>query len=260
MKVDVERRRSRDKSIPLKRAPPNGKEPRERKTWTPRTVVLRARSNAHWMRLGQRDNLAQLQGQKSTLFQRIHDMFLTVCARADRAPSPAESLVSVASHIPPARAGQANTGATNREGSNTSGTRRGTGRPSNVSTPVTQEAFALPHPRLEQPPSASTSHPSLPPPLAQSHIMANQEWARAPLDGPGVVRDESLPIPNAEDSAVEGDEEEPDTNLYCICRKVSYGQMIGCDNHECPYLWVSHAAVHDHHVLMDSARSSIWSA
>jgi hypothetical protein len=31
---------------------------------------------------------------------------------------------------------------------------------------------------------------------------------------------------------------EPDDRLYCICQQKSYGEMIGCDNDECPYEWV----------------------
>lgn len=40
----------------------------------------------------------------------------------------------------------------------------------------------------------------------------------------------------------EGDEGEEsnagdDTTLYCFCQKVSYGEMIGCDNKTCQYEW-----------------------
>lgn len=31
--------------------------------------------------------------------------------------------------------------------------------------------------------------------------------------------------------------EEGDTTLYCMCRRVSYGEMIACDNTECPIEW-----------------------
>jgi hypothetical protein len=30
-----------------------------------------------------------------------------------------------------------------------------------------------------------------------------------------------------------------DDTLYCICRKVSHGEMIGCDNENCEIEWVS---------------------
>ena len=28
-----------------------------------------------------------------------------------------------------------------------------------------------------------------------------------------------------------------DNEVYCYCRQVSYGEMIGCDNEECPNEW-----------------------
>ncbi|TFK25983.1 hypothetical protein FA15DRAFT_755443 [Coprinopsis marcescibilis] len=52
------------------------------------------------------------------------------------------------------------------------------------------------------------------------------------------------PEPEAEDVEAEGEggEEEfedgdEDQNLYCFCQKQSYGDMIGCDNPDCPYQW-----------------------
>ncbi|CAK9780667.1 unnamed protein product [Cutaneotrichosporon oleaginosum] len=44
----------------------------------------------------------------------------------------------------------------------------------------------------------------------------------------------------------EGEEEEPiaeamdvdnDDQIYCFCQQKSYGEMIGCDNDQCPYEW-----------------------
>ncbi|KAL1660250.1 hypothetical protein GGF50DRAFT_119114 [Schizophyllum commune] len=41
-----------------------------------------------------------------------------------------------------------------------------------------------------------------------------------------------------EDEDAEGEEdEEEDQTLYCLCRMKSHGDMIGCDNDECPYQW-----------------------
>lgn len=40
---------------------------------------------------------------------------------------------------------------------------------------------------------------------------------------------------------VEGDT--VDDTLYCICRKVSHGEMIGCDNENCEIEWVSPVSV-----------------
>lgn len=39
-------------------------------------------------------------------------------------------------------------------------------------------------------------------------------------------------------AGLEGEEaDEKDETLYCFCQKVSYGEMIGCDNDDCKYEW-----------------------
>lgn len=38
-----------------------------------------------------------------------------------------------------------------------------------------------------------------------------------------------------EEGAEEGEEE--DKSLYCVCNQVSYGDMVGCENDDCPYQW-----------------------
>lgn len=40
------------------------------------------------------------------------------------------------------------------------------------------------------------------------------------------------------DEGEEGDDGD-DKELYCFCQKLSYGEMIACDNPDCPYQWVS---------------------
>lgn len=30
---------------------------------------------------------------------------------------------------------------------------------------------------------------------------------------------------------------DPNEPIYCDCRRVSYGQMVGCDNDDCKYEW-----------------------
>ena len=39
------------------------------------------------------------------------------------------------------------------------------------------------------------------------------------------------------DGDADGEEPGDDKNLYCTCRSVSYGNMIACDNDECPREW-----------------------
>ncbi|KXT01242.1 hypothetical protein AC578_3802 [Pseudocercospora eumusae] len=47
----------------------------------------------------------------------------------------------------------------------------------------------------------------------------------------------------ADGAADGGDENEDDETLYCFCKKVSYGDMVGCDNDNCPYQWFHYKCV-----------------
>ncbi|XP_068602038.1 inhibitor of growth protein 1 [Brachionichthys hirsutus] len=40
---------------------------------------------------------------------------------------------------------------------------------------------------------------------------------------------------------------DPDEPTYCLCEQVSYGEMIGCDNDECPIEWYHFSCVGLHH-------------
>ena len=33
------------------------------------------------------------------------------------------------------------------------------------------------------------------------------------------------------------DTEDEDTREYCFCHTLSYGEMVGCENDQCPYEW-----------------------
>ena len=54
-------------------------------------------------------------------------------------------------------------------------------------------------------------------------------------------KDENDPDVDMEDDEVDEnvDEEndQEDTREYCFCHKVSYGEMVGCENEDCPYEW-----------------------
>jgi hypothetical protein len=46
--------------------------------------------------------------------------------------------------------------------------------------------------------------------------------------------------PNDDDddsSEYKPDAEGEDTREYCFCHALSYGEMIGCENDQCPYEW-----------------------
>ncbi|ORX98901.1 hypothetical protein K493DRAFT_280121 [Basidiobolus meristosporus CBS 931.73] len=61
---------------------------------------------------------------------------------------------------------------------------------------------------------------------------------RQPAEETTKVEVKARPAPEPETTAME--EDEP---LYCICRQISYGQMIGCDNENCPHEWFHYECV-----------------
>ncbi|QBM88490.1 chromatin modification-related protein YNG2 [Metschnikowia aff. pulcherrima] len=52
---------------------------------------------------------------------------------------------------------------------------------------------------------------------------ADESGSRAQSVGASIAK-----APSAEDA---------DNNLYCFCQRVSFGEMIGCDNDDCKYEW-----------------------
>lgn len=63
-----------------------------------------------------------------------------------------------------------------------------------------------------------------------------------------------VPPPEPE---LETDAGDPDTRPYCTCQRPSYGEMIGCDNDDCDYEWVSFCASDVLTMYADKC-SSIW--
>lgn len=39
------------------------------------------------------------------------------------------------------------------------------------------------------------------------------------------------------DEELEGEDEADDKKKYCLCQNVSFGDMVACDNDNCPYEW-----------------------
>ncbi|KAL4111699.1 hypothetical protein PRIC1_003377 [Phytophthora ramorum] len=52
----------------------------------------------------------------------------------------------------------------------------------------------------------------------------------AAVPGPVLLASEDLPI-------------DPNEPIYCSCRRVSFGQMVGCDNDDCKYEWFHFSCV-----------------
>lgn len=50
------------------------------------------------------------------------------------------------------------------------------------------------------------------------------------------VRRQSKDV-DGDDDMVDVDDEGGDDKKYCICQNVSYGDMVACDNEDCPYEW-----------------------
>ncbi|KAI0756380.1 hypothetical protein C8Q80DRAFT_1128260 [Daedaleopsis nitida] len=166
----------------------------------------------------------------------------------DRAASPTESVLSVASHLPQnltASAAPVPVRAAGRAGSNSSSNKRTQGEVSR------REAHSA------QPPS--TSHPSLPLPFAsnQTNVLVENgramsngilEWPHGQLEGPGmpVARNFRPPVAAENNSTAVSVEPEPDAEdnrVYCKCNTISYGEMIGCDGEDCEKEWFHLACV-----------------
>ncbi|CCL98153.1 uncharacterized protein FIBRA_00147 [Fibroporia radiculosa] len=173
--------------------------------------------------------------------------------RPERAPSPAESLLSVASHFPPSASQDVVNVSNSRpnvaRGTNSSSiAKRSRAGQSNIE-PQTVSQFE--HEKYNAPPSSSTAHPSLPVPYANglngmngTRINGVTEWAHGQLEGPGmpvartfvgVVTAEPHDI--ATGTGAEADGEVDDGRTYCFCDGVSYGDMIACDDDNCEREW-----------------------
>lgn len=74
--------------------------------------------------------------------------------------------------------------------------------------------------------SRSPSHSASPTP---SSLARNQ------TDGPSSSHDRARS--GEDEGEEEGGEDGEDTTLYCFCQKVSFGDMVGCDNDNCKYQW-----------------------
>jgi inhibitor of growth protein 3 len=59
--------------------------------------------------------------------------------------------------------------------------------------------------------------------------------------GSGEEEDEAVTPPANKDAdgdeEMGDDDEGADNKAYCLCQKVSYGDMVACDNDKCPYEW-----------------------
>ncbi|TFK56885.1 hypothetical protein OE88DRAFT_1650376 [Heliocybe sulcata] len=187
----------------------------------------------------------------------------------ERAPSPAESILSVASHIPGlSHQAQGNSKANgsqsisrNGNGANKRGGRNNTHAARSPEV-YTYEATSHRKDIFTGPPS--TSHPSLPQPYLNG---PGSDWTHGQLEGPGVPPARSAghtPVVLAASASVavvstttvtttsgnvtDGVEEvvedaQDDGRRYCICGGPSYGEMVACDGEGCDKEWYHLACI-----------------
>ena len=73
---------------------------------------------------------------------------------------------------------------------------------------------------------------------------ASLSQARRQAGGPGIpalvnaaMNHAMVPILAAARGRSEDVAVDPNEPLYCVCRRVSFGEMVGCDNDDCTFEW-----------------------
>ena len=94
--------------------------------------------------------------------------------------------------------------------------------------------------RLKAPPTGAASRKKSPNSAVGAAV--EEEEDESMLSSPEVSDSENLAPSRrrtASDDEMEEDEDEAgeDTKAYCTCRSVSHGDMVACDNDDCPYEW-----------------------
>ncbi|KAF7307357.1 Chromatin modification-related protein [Mycena indigotica] len=181
--------------------------------------------------------------------------------KVERAASPTESLVSVTSHLPPN--GRIPSRATNGAGkrSRPSANRVGSNQPAEYYADQQQPQVNGNGSRrgdFNVPPTAG--HPSLASYQngnGSSYAQMNgngtppvQDWNPPhpqTLEGPGIPRAIShQPLPpdnNAPPDGTDGDGDNDDGKVYCVCQRQSFGEMIACDGRNCRWEWFHLACI-----------------
>jgi len=67
--------------------------------------------------------------------------------------------------------------------------------------------------------------------------LLQDDHKKAELGGLSAVASIFPHLVKGNDPALEDMPIDPNEPTYCICRQVSYGQMIGCDNYDCAIEW-----------------------
>ncbi|CAK9440569.1 uncharacterized protein LODBEIA_P46220 [Lodderomyces beijingensis] len=99
-------------------------------------------------------------------------------------------------------------------------------------TPVAEPAPVKRGQRRKAPVTGSSSTPVLANKV-NKRIKSEEAEESLPFTTGSLAIDGNMEIPNGEGPLGE----DADNNLYCFCQRVSFGEMIACDNADCKYEW-----------------------
>ncbi|EMG51037.1 putative NuA4 histone acetyltransferase complex component Yng2 [Candida maltosa Xu316] len=89
--------------------------------------------------------------------------------------------------------------------------------------------------RLTMKTSATSVMPSSSTSRQLKRLRSEEIEEPSPFDGGSLALNGGENMGHVENSGPNGDD--ADNNLYCFCQRVSFGEMIGCDNDDCKYEW-----------------------
>ncbi|KAK0052411.1 inhibitor of growth protein 3 [Biomphalaria pfeifferi] len=108
--------------------------------------------------------------------------------------------------------------------------------PKDISLNVTQSAPTTPEPRSQRTKKQTTKAAALA--AAQQQHSTTSANASQPST-PRVTETEEM----STDVQVDEWTADPNEPRYCLCNQVSYGEMVGCDNNDCPIEWFHYGCV-----------------
>ncbi|XP_050414546.1 inhibitor of growth protein 3 [Patella vulgata] len=116
---------------------------------------------------------------------------------------------------------------------------------SSYTTPTPSPSPAEPAPRSARTKKQTSKAAALA--LQQTATTPNTTTAAPPTPTP-VIPEPTPPVPPVEDTTAELQvvdtwQSDPNEPRYCLCNEVSYGDMVGCDNEDCPIEWFHYGCV-----------------